>query len=129
MSALREAFDAIRQLAVMSQDVYNRAMVGAMPENDSLVMTVSAGGEENVGLDLCGDLNLDVVVNAKHRIQTSAWDALNDIHYTLSRIKSLPTGNGWQVLSVSTSSTPTFIEFDGDQYLYGSGLEVHIYIE
>jgi hypothetical protein len=129
MSALREAFDAIRQLAVMSQDVYNRAMVGAMPENDSLVMTVSAGGEENVGLDLCGDLNLDVVVNAKHRLQTSAWDALNDIHYTLSRMKNLPTGDGWQVLSVSTSSTPTFIEFDGDQYLYGSGLEVHIYIE
>lgn len=129
MSALREAFDAIRQLAVMSQDVYNRAMVGAMPENDSLVMTVSAGGEENVGLDLCGDLNLDIVVNAKHRLQTSAWDALNDIHYTLSRMKNLPTGDGWQVLSVSTSSTPTFIEFDGDQYLYGSGLEVHIYIE
>ena len=129
MSALREAFDAVRKLAVMAQDVYSRAVVGYMPESDSLVMTVSAGGEENVGLDLRGDLNLDVVVNAKHRLQTSAWDALNDIHYTLSRIKSLPAGDGWQVLSISTSSSPTFIEFDGDQYLYGSGLEVHIYIE
>lgn len=129
MSALREAFEAIRQIALMSQDVYQRINVGAMPENDSLVMTVSAGIEENVGLDLRGDLNLDVVVNAKHRLQTSAWDALNDIHYTLPRMKDLPTGNGWQILSVYTSSSPTFIEFDGDQYLYGSGLEVHLYIE
>ena len=129
MSALREAFDAVRHLALMSQDVYDRAIVGAMPEKDSLVMTVSAGGEENVGLDLRGDLNLDVVVNAKHNLQINAWDALNDIHHALSREKHLPTGNGWQVLSVSTSSAPTFIEFDGDQYLYGSGLEVHIYIE
>lgn len=129
MSALREAFDAIRSLAVAAQGVYDRAMVGAMPENDSLVMTISAGAEENTGLDLRGDLNLDIVVNAKHKLQTSAWDALNDIHYTLSRMMSLPTGDGWQVLSISTSSSPTFIEFDGDQYLYGSGLEVHIFIE
>lgn len=129
MSALREAFDSLRHLALLSQDVYDRIVVGAMPENDSLVMAVSAGGEENVGLDLRGDVNLDVVVNAKHNLQTSAWDALNDIHYILSREKHLPTGDGWQVLSVSTSSMPTFIEFDGDQYLYGSGLEVHIFIE
>lgn len=129
MSTLREAFDGLRRLALLSQEVYDRINVGAMPENDSLVMTVSAGIEENVGLDLRGDLNLDVVVNAKHRLQTSAWDALNDIHYTIPRMKDLPAGNGWQILSVSTSSSPTFIEFDGDQYLYGSGLEVHIYIE
>lgn len=129
MSALREAFDAIRELAVSAQVVYDRAFVGAMPENDSMVMTISAGAEENTSLDLRGDLNLDVVVNAKNAIQTSAWDALNDIHYALSRMKDLPSGDGWQVLSISTSSSPTFIEFDGDQYLYGSGLEVHIFIE
>jgi len=129
MSALREAFDAIRRMALLSQDVYDRINVGAMPENDSLVMTVSAGAEENTGLDLRGDLNLDVVVNAKHKNQTNAWDALNDIHYMLPRMKDLPIADGWQVLSISTSSSPTFIEFDGDQYLYGSGLEVHIYIE
>lgn len=129
MSALREAFDEIRRIALMAQEVYDRIAVGAMPESDSLVMAVSAGAEENTSLDLRGDLNLDVVVNSKHKTQTSAWDALNDIHYILPRMKNLPSGDGWQVLSISTSSSPTFIEFDGDQYLYGSGLEVHIYIE
>lgn len=129
MSALRQAFDSLRHIALMSQDVYQRINVGAMPAEDSLVMAVSAGVEENTGLDLRGDLNLDIVVNAKHKDQTSAWDALNDIHYALTRDKNLPIGDGWQILSVSTSSSPTFIEDDGDQHLYGSGLEVHIFIE
>lgn len=128
MSALRQAFDAVRSLAVQAQGVYDRAFVGAKPEKNSLVMTVSAGTEEDTSLDLRGDLNLDVVVNAKHSLQTSAWDALNDIHYTLSRMTNLPADDDWQILSISTSSSPTFIEFDGDQYLYGSGLELHIFI-
>jgi hypothetical protein len=129
MSALRNAFDALRALAVSAQTVYDRALVGAMPESDSLVMMVSAGGEQNTALDLSGDLNLDIVVNAKHRSQTAAWDALNDIHYNLARMKELPQTEDWQLLSISTSSSPTYIEFDGDQYLYGSGLEVHVYIK
>lgn len=129
MSALRNAFDALRALAVSAQTVYDRALVGAMPQNDSLVMMPSTGGEQDIALDLSGDINLDIVVNAKHRSQTAAWDALNDIHYNLTRMKELPHTDDWQLLSISTSSSPTYIEFDGDQYLYGSGLEVKVYIK
>lgn len=129
MSALREAFDAIRELVVAAQGVYDRANVGAMPPEDSLVMAITAGAEQGTGLDLTGDLNLDIVVNAKHSKQASALDALSDIHYTLPRMMNLPRSESWQILSISTSSSPTYIEFDGDQYLYGSGLEVHVYIK
>lgn len=92
-------------------------------------MALSAGGESSVSLDLRGDLSMDIVVNDKHKDQTKAIDALADIHHNITAIKNLPTGDGWQILSISTSSAPTFIEFDGDQWLYGSGLDVHIYIE
>ena len=129
MSALRNAFDALRSLALSSQTVYERVFVGALPENDSLVMTISAGGEQDTALDLSGDLNLDVVVNAKHKGDTVAFDVLNDIHYYLTRMKDLPHTDDWQILSISTSSSPTFIERDGDQFMYGSGLEVHVYIK
>lgn len=129
MSALREAFDAIRELVVAAQGVYDRANVGAMPPEDSLVMAITAGAEQGTCLDLTGDLNLDIVVNAKHSKQASALDALSDIHYTLPRMMNLPRSESWQILSISTSSSPTYIEFDGDQYLYGSGLEVHVYIK
>lgn len=129
MSALQTAFDVLCQQALSCQDVFTTYSVGSMPSNDSLVLQISAGGEENVGLDLHGDLNLDVVVNAKHRLQREAFDALADIHHFLPRKKELPHGDGWQLLSISTSSAPTFIERDADQFLYGSGLEVHLYLE
>ena len=129
MSALQTAFEALCDLVIRHQDVYPTYSVGAMPENDSIVLQISAGGEENVSLDLHGDLNLDVVVNAKHRLQREAFDALADIHHFVPRLKELPNGDGWQLLSISTSSAPTFIERDSDQFLYGSGLEVHLYLE
>ncbi len=128
-SGLQSAFDAIREMALAAQDVYSRVWVGALPDADSLCMALSAGGEENVDLNLTGDLSLDIVVNDKHAEQGKALDALADIHHALTREKNLPIGDGWQVLSIKTSSAPTYIEFDGDQWLYGSGLEVHVYIE
>lgn len=129
MSAYQEAIGALADLVQSCQPVYGSITIGAMPAEDSLVIAPSAGGVENVGLDLAGDLNLDFVCNAKHREQKSVLAALGEIHRLLPRAVPFPTGDGWQILSISTSSAPTFIEFDGDQYLYGSGLEVHIYIE
>lgn len=129
MSALQEAFDAVRGMALRAQSAYTRVWVGALPDEDSLCMVISAGGEVSTALDLTGDLSLDMVVNAKHKNQSAVIDALADIHRTLTRTKDLPMGKGWQVLSIATSSAPTYIEFDGDQWLYGSGLDVRIYIE
>lgn len=129
MNAFQQAFDALRALVLDSQSEYSRVLVGALPPNDSMVMAVSAGAEENTGLDLHGDLNLDVVLNAKHREQDNVMAALFDVHTNVSRIKDLPRGEGWQILSVFTSSAPSFIEYDGDQWLYGSALEVHISID
>ena len=129
MSAYLMALDALSDLVLACQTVYGSIQIGSLPAEDSLVIAPSAGGVENVGLGLNGDLNIDVVCNAKHKQQRMVIDALAEIHRLLPRMMNLPSGDGWQILSISTSSSPTFIEFDGDQYLYGSGLEVHIYIE
>lgn len=129
MSALQEAFDAVRDMALKAQSTYTRVWVGALPDEDSLSMAISAGGDVSTALDLTGDLSLDMVVNAKHKNQSAVLDALADIHRTLTRARDFPLGKGWQVLSIATSSAPTYIEFDGDQWLYGSGLDVRIYIK
>lgn len=129
MSALESAFEALCDLIASYQSTFMTYSIGAMPAADSLVMQISTGSEENTGLDLCGDLNLDVVVNAKHKSQREVFSALSDIHYFLPRRKNLPHTEDWQILSVKTSSLPTMIEKDGDQYLYGSGLEVHIHLK
>ena len=129
MNAFQQAFDALRALVLGAQTEYSRVLVGALPPDDSMVMAVSAGAEENTSLDLPGALNLDIVLNAKHREQDNVMAALFDVHTQVPRMMDLPRGNGWQILSVSTSSAPSFIEYDGDQWLYGSALEVHISID
>lgn len=129
MNAFQEAFDALRKLMLDAQGVYDKVHVGALPPNDSMCAVISTGAETNTDIGHHGDLDIDVVLNAKHKSQAAVIDALTDVHYMLSRMTDLPKGNGWQLLDVSTSSFPTFVEHDGDQFLYGSGFRVLLYLE
>ena len=78
MSALESAFEALCDLIASYQSTFMTYSIGAMPAADSLVMQISTGSEENTGLDLCGDLNLDVVVNAKHKEKPPTYRGLAD---------------------------------------------------
>lgn len=127
-SKLREAFEAIRAMALAAQSTFETIETGSLPANDSMVMVIAAGGEQTPTLDHCGDLTVDIVCNVKHRFHTVALDVLSNVHHELTRTKHLPSGEGWQVLSLSSSSLPTFIEKDGDQFLYGSGFNAKIWI-
>lgn len=129
MTPFTEALDALMDLVVNAQVVYDSITNGSLPPNDSMVIALSSGDDINTDLALHGDLDLDFVVNAKHRSHRNVVAALTDVHYNLSRMTSLPKGNGWQLLGIETSSFPSYIEHDGDQFLYGSGLRVLLYLE
>lgn len=129
MNAFQDAFDALRDLIRDAQTVYATIPVGSLPPEDSMVTTISTGTPVNDDLALHGDLDLDFVLNAKHKSQRGVIAALTDVHYNLSRLKDLPRGEGWQLLSIQTSTYPAYIEHDGDQYLYGSALRVLMHLE
>lgn len=129
MNTFQDAFDALLLLIRGSQSVYTSVSVGSLPPEDSMVTALSTGSPINDDLALHGDLDLDFVLNAKHKYQRSVIEALTDVHYNLSRLKDLPHGEGWQILSIQTSTYPAYIEHDGDQFLYGSGLRVLLHLE
>lgn len=129
MHAYLEAFDALQDLVLLSQNEYKKITVGSLPAEDSIVIAPAAGISTNEDLAHHGDLDMDFVLNAKHKDQRAVISALMSVHHTITRMHDLPKGEGWQLLSVSTSATPTFIEHDGDQFLYGSGLRVVLYLE
>ena len=129
VSKLREAFDAIRAMALAAQTTYDEVQVGSLPTADSMVMLIAAGAEKTATLDHHGDLTVDIVCNVKHKFQMVALDVLANVHQELTSTTNLPAGDGWQVLSLSSSSLPTFIEKDGDQFLYGSGFNAKIWIK
>lgn len=128
-SKLREAFEAIRAMALAAQSTFDEIQTGSLPPDDSLVMVIAAGGEAMPTLDHRGDQSVDIVCNIKHRVHATAVDVLSNIHRELTQSKRLPSGEGWQVLSLASSSLPTFIEKDGDQFLYGSGFNAKIWIK
>ena len=129
MQAYLDAFDALQELILNAQNEYVRIEVGSLPAEDSIVIAPAAGTVANNDLANHGDMDIDFVLNAKHKDQRTVISALMSVHHTLTRSQDLPKGKGWQLLSVSTSATPTFIEHDGDQFLYGSGLRVVLYLE
>lgn len=129
MTAFEQAFDALRALIRDAQGVYDSIPVGSLPPENSMVTALSTGDDINTDLALHGDLDLDFVLNAKHKDQRTVISALTDVHYALSRMKDLPHGDGWQLLSIQTSAYPSYIEYDGDQFLYGSALRVLLYLE
>ena len=129
VSKLREAFDAIRAMALAAQTTYDEVQVGSLPPADSMVMLIAAGAEKTATLDHRGDLTVDIVCNVKHKYQMVAIDVLATVHNELTSATNRPSRDGWQVLSLSSSSLPTFIEKDGDQFLYGSGFNAKIWIK
>lgn len=128
MTAFEQAFDALRGLIRDAQGIYPCVNVGALPPGDSMATALSTGSETGTDLALHGDLDLDFVLNARHRSQRAVLGALTDVHYRLSRRKDLPGGEGWQILSIATSAYPSYLEHDGGQYLYGSALRVLLYL-
>ncbi len=107
---------------------YATIVIGALPADNSISMTVSGGYDTTRFLSRNAVTRLDVVCNGKHADQQAVSDALNAIHAALTRAASYPSGTGWQILNITTSALPSYIEKqDNGQYLYGSALTVEYY--
>ena len=71
---------------------------------------------------------LSLVFNAKHENQAMAQNALDNLHAYLTRRKTFPRGDGWQITSITTDSVPMYLDREqNNQWLYGSGLSVRFY--
>ena len=112
--------------------LYSRITVGAMPANGSIAMYVGSGAPQSLFKNKATHETIYATVNAKHKEQQKAQQALEDIHVHLTRLKDYPSGTerhgiGWQITSIATSSAPSFIGQDGAQYLYGSIIKINFY--
>lgn len=124
MSRIQEAFEAVRALALAAQSEYDRITVGALPPEDGLCMAISTGTSTGETLGKDGRIKLYSVVNCKNSDQKTALETLCAIHEALCAENDLPGDDGWQISRISTTGAPSYIGMDGDQYLYGSSIEI-----
>lgn len=124
----KQVLEAVRTLAQDSGFAYAQIVNGALPPDNGISLTTAGGGMDTTFFSVGQSILLSLVLNAKHENQATAQNALDNLHAYLTRRKTFPRGNGWQITSITTDSVPMYLDREqNNQWLYGSGLSVRFY--
>ncbi|MBO5959994.1 MAG: hypothetical protein J6Q65_07715 [Lentisphaeria bacterium] len=100
---------------------------GALGTGNGLCCEIGPTSPEAVFLDKHQYIPVDLTINGKHDDLRTLSDALNTIHETLTMAFSYPSGNGWQIVDITTMSEPQVIaREDSGQWMMASALSVKV---
>ena len=127
MSAINGVMEAVIQ---MINDLHPFAAVtrGALPTGQGLTCEVGPTTPLAVHMDKNSVIPLDVTLNGKHPDLRVLSDTMNDIHSALTRARSYPSGEGWQIVDIQNYTLPQIIGREGNNdWLMASSLSVTFY--
>ena len=87
---------------------------GPLGISDSLSCEIAPSTTESVFMDKESYTPLTLALNGKHSNLQVLSDTLNNIMDTLTRLKSYPTGNGWQIVDITNGNAPRVIGREGN---------------
>lgn len=132
MSIQRQILEAVITL-INGLSEYATLIVGPLPDANGLSIATSTGSETESTLAHGGYYTLNLVLNGKHHSQATVIDALCSIHEYLNHLLTYPTGTNWAVTAIRTTSSPGYVDREGDgsdlQWLYGSSIEINYVID
>jgi len=109
--------------------LYAPVKIGALPPDNGLSVAYGTGTPDAVYVDRGLRYRLYVVFNGKHTNAQTVSDALGNAHIALARRTSFPPSDAYQILSISTIGSPSYLSREeGEQILYGSSLSIDVYI-
>ena len=127
MSALNDVLNTVIDLAEETEP-YSKIIIGNTPPTNGIAMFVSSGGADLTDLEKGMMYSLHIMANAKHTSQEIAFDALCEIHKQLTKTKTYPNEEEYQITDISTFSAPTLIaREENGSYVFGSTLNVQFY--
>ena len=103
---------------------------GALGTEPGICCEVSPSTVDSVFLDKNSYVFLDLTLNGKHSDLQILSDTLNNISDYLTRLKSYPSGNGWQIVDITkgSPSEASLIEREQNGYwIMASGLIIKFY--
>ena len=127
MSAINGVMEAVIQ---MINDLHPFAAVtrGTLPTGHGLTCEVGPTTPLAVHMDKNSVIPLDVTLNGKHPDLRVLSDTMNDIHSALTRARSYPSGEGWQIVDIRNDTLPQIIGREGNNdWLMASSLSVTFY--
>ena len=101
---------------------------GALPTGVGLTVEIGPSSVAEVYLDKNSFVPLDVTLNGKHSNLKTLSDAMNKIHSALTRAKTYPASDDWEIVDISNYTLPEIIGREGNnEWLMASSLSVKFY--
>ena len=101
---------------------------GALGTANGLCCEIAPSYAEEVYMDKNIYIPLTLALNGKHTDLQVLSDTMNNIMDTLTRSKSYPSGNGWEIVDITNGNFPRVIGREGNnQWLMACDLIVKIY--
>ena len=120
--AIKSVMDLIDALGLFAS-IYR----GALGTGNGLCCEIGPTSPETVFLDKHQYIPVDLTINGKHDDLRTLSDALNKINESLTMAFSYPSGNGWQIVDITTLSEPQIIaREDSNQWIMVSALLVKV---
>lgn len=101
---------------------------GALGIGNSLCCEIAPSVPEEVYLDKNVYIPLTLALNGKHDNLQTLSDTLNNIVDTLTRLKTYPDGDNWEIVDITSGNLPRVIGREGNNsWLMACDLVVKIY--
>lgn len=127
MSVINEVVEAVIGL-MNATHPFATVTRGALPTGAGITCEVGPTYVEAVYLDKNSYVPLDVTINGKHHDLEILSDTLNDIHSALTRARSYPSSDRWEIVDITNNTLPQKIgREDNNDWLMASSLSVKFY--
>ena len=126
-SVLNKAVESVMDL-IDAMNNFASITRGALGIDNSISCEIAPSMVDSVYYDKNSYIPLTLAINAKHDNLQTLSDTLNNIMDTITRRKSYPYGNGWEIVDISNGNLPRVIgREDNNQWLMACDLVVKIY--
>lgn len=127
MSIYNEAVESVMDL-IDGLGLYALITRGALGIGNSLTCEIAPSVPSEVYYDKNAYIPLTLALNGKHDNLQTLSDTLNRILDTLSRLKTYPSGSGWEIVDITAGNLPRIIgREDNGQWLMNGDLIVKLY--
>ena len=101
---------------------------GALGSDNGLTCEIAPSYAEAVFMDKNTYFPLTLALNGKHHNLQTLSDTLNNIMDTLTRSKSYPSGDGWEIVDITNGNLPRVIgREDNNSWLMACDLVIKLY--
>ena len=131
MSATNAINEAVEDVIGMANEAQDMAQVrrGALGTGAGTTCEIGPSTPNTHFLDKNTVLPLDLTFNGKHKNLQTVLQAMDDIHYALTRRTVYPAGVGWQIVDIVDGMAPQVIGREtNNDWLLASSLIVKIHI-